>query len=712
MKFRLKIGAVVAGLLLMQCISYSIAPQTARAIPISAYAEMSPSGLLRAPGQLMLKIRPALSVKNLTSPANVPEALQPLFSQLGVYGLKYLGGDTNILLLYISIDIEDALTLAGNEPLVEKADANYIKGIDQTIPATNDPLVNSGQQWWLDKVHGREAWTITTGSKAVKVGVVDSGIDANHPDLRGKVIAAYNFGDDIEQSTDEEGHGTAVAGCITANTNNGEGLSGLNWEVSLIDGKGFGLGYSFDLSRAVIYTIDKGARVVNNSWGGSQLSVAELAMLDYAYQKDVLLVFSSGNGSTSQISYPAGLSSVYPNLIAVGATDINDKVTGFSTFGPHVNIVAPGSGIWTTKSGGGYQGINGTSFSSPIVTGVAALMLSVNPNLHATDLRAMLEGTADDISGVGYTLKTGYGRVNAYKAVLAAQSGDTRPNKRSQISGKVSGVDLSKVKLSLDPFSFSFAPDASGNFTLRNLGKGTYRLRAAVPGQGTGQGVIEIALTGQADSVRQVNFSFQNLKTSAIEPDNLVDQARFFDARPANGLGTGSRYFPETGHSLDGIFRQYWEKNGGLEVFGYPLSERFVELSPTDGKVHTVQYFERNRFEWHPEFSGTKYEVLLGLLGSEQLGSQRYATQTPVAGARYFPETSQNLAGLFRQYWEKNGGLDLFGLPISPVLVENGYQVQYFERNRFELHPENSGTRYEVLLGLLGVRLAQARGYL
>ncbi len=164
-------------------------------------------------------------------------------------------------------------------------------------------------------------------------------------------------------------------------------------------------------------------------------------------------------------------------------------------------------------------------------------------------------------------------------------------------------------------------------------------------------------------------------------------------------------YFKATGHSLGGKFRRYWETHGGLALYGYPLTPEFYEQG------FIVQYFERNRFEYHPELAGTAYEVLLGRLGSQRLELEgrlpvRPANPSPITGAQFFPETGFSLGGVFAGYWQRKGGLAQFGFPITPEIAENGRNVQYFERARFEWFPEYRGTDYEVLLGLLGRDLA------
>jgi spore germination protein len=174
-------------------------------------------------------------------------------------------------------------------------------------------------------------------------------------------------------------------------------------------------------------------------------------------------------------------------------------------------------------------------------------------------------------------------------------------------------------------------------------------------------------------------------------------------------------YFPQTGHSLAYGFLSYWLNNGGLARFGYPVTEEFDEMNTADGKIYTVQYFERARFEYHPEYKGTQYEVLQGLLGREVTANRNFTPVPPVQQSEesvYFSETGHSLSGAFLRYWKSKGGLMQFGYPISEPMQENGYTVQYFERVRMEHHPEFTGTAYEVLLGLLGRELLVGRGWL
>jgi hypothetical protein len=191
-------------------------------------------------------------------------------------------------------------------------------------------------------------------------------------------------------------------------------------------------------------------------------------------------------------------------------------------------------------------------------------------------------------------------------------------------------------------------------------------------------------------------------------------------------------YFPETGHYTLGGFRYFWEHNGGLPVFGYPQTEEFKEVSQTDGQEYTTQYFERQRFEYHPEHQGTPYEVLLGRLAAEEAQQRGLFATPPFAplaeggssGNCLFIEATRHLmCGGFKVYWETHGldlgdpgvsrreSVALFGFPISEEFTdpETGMTVQYFERARFEYHPNNPQP-YTVLLTRLGADQVTRRG--
>ena len=167
-----------------------------------------------------------------------------------------------------------------------------------------------------------------------------------------------------------------------------------------------------------------------------------------------------------------------------------------------------------------------------------------------------------------------------------------------------------------------------------------------------------------------------------------------------------TRFFPETGMSVSFGFKRFFEERGGIEIFGYPITPEVQEQG------FTVQYFQRARFEYHPEHAGTRYEVQLGLLGDMLTGGRAFPKATPVVtteSQRYFAETGQVVSGAFLRFFNTRGGLDIFGYPTSGVIQENGKTVQYFQRSRFEYHPQLPEA-YQITLGLLGEELGQSVG--
>lgn len=194
---------------------------------------------------------------------------------------------------------------------------------------------------------------------------------------------------------------------------------------------------------------------------------------------------------------------------------------------------------------------------------------------------------------------------------------------------------------------------------------------------------------------------------------------------PAKADDANCQAFPQTGFSICGRFLSYWKANGGLEQQGLPISPVFEEKNPPtpagDGQVHKVQYFERARFEFHPE-NQPPYDVLLGLLGKADYMSRypnvQLAEQAPEGDCHAFTETGKSICGRFLEYWTNHGGLTQQGLPLTGVFEETNppmplgdgqkHLVQYFERARFEFHPENTAP-YDVLLGLVGKNQLDAK---
>jgi len=295
---------------------------------------------------------------------------------------------------------------------------------------------------WQKNLHliGLEkAWRYASGSEVV-IAVVDSGIDLDHPDLINQIwqnndeIPGNGLDDDhngyVDDTQgwdfvhsdalpqDDQSHGSHVAGIAAAETNNHTGVAGVSWGARLMALKALnqnGDGTWMDVSSAIVYSVDNGARIINMSFGSADSSQAIEAAVDYAVGNGCLLVASAGNGGTG-VFYPAAL----PGVLAVAATDNQDLPWSISNRGPEVELAAPGKEILSTDAYDSYKILSGTSMSAPHVSGVAALVWSLRPAWDASQVRQLLDDTAQDIWSPGRDELSGYGRVDAWAAVRAA----------------------------------------------------------------------------------------------------------------------------------------------------------------------------------------------------------------------------------------------------------------------------------------------------
>jgi len=360
-----------------------------------------------------------------------------------------------------------------------------------------------GLLYGLDKISASEAWSRETGSSSVIVGVIDSGIDIDHPDLvnnlwinTGEIwgdgvdndgngyVDDYNGYDFVRNAgigpgyayDDEDGHGTHVAGTIAADGNNSIGVVGVAWDAQLMAAKFLdanGDGFSFNAIRAVQYTTANGAHVTNNSWGGSGYNGVLYNAINDARLAGNLFVAAAGNlAQNTDVTpyYPA--SYTLDNIIAVASTTSSDARSSFSNYGAiSVDLGAPGSSIYSTTMGGGYGYKNGTSMAAPHVTGAIALMLSVDPTLTYTEIRDALFNSVDPVSGMNGITATG-GRLNVDAALAAIMpdvpiSGVLLPdslvdeNAAGAVVGTLSAVD------GVGAVTYSISLDPSGHFEIR-----------------------------------------------------------------------------------------------------------------------------------------------------------------------------------------------------------------------------------------------------
>jgi thermitase len=293
---------------------------------------------------------------------------------------------------------------------VEFAEVDRLLRPQQVPP--NDPLYPS---WYLQKINAADAWLITTGSNSITIAILDTGIDATHEDLASRIVPGRNIYNNNNDTADVFWHGTAVAGVAGAASNNGIGVASVTWGCGLMPiriSDSTGMATDSNIASGLTWAADHGARVANVSYyvtGSKTISTAA----KYFQGKGGVVVAAAGNYGTSETVQDD------PYIITVGATDSQDVLFYYSNRGNNLDLVAPGNNT-TTLMGGLYGAGGGTSFASPVVAGVAALVLSVNPSLKAGEVTDVLKQNADDLGNVGWDTTYGSGRVNAAKAVLAA----------------------------------------------------------------------------------------------------------------------------------------------------------------------------------------------------------------------------------------------------------------------------------------------------
>ena len=299
---------------------------------------------------------------------------------------------------------------------VESVDPNLIRSIEQ-VP--DDPEYAS-QAPYLGTVHVPQAWDVADTRSSVTVAVLDTGVDLDHPDLVPNLVAGFDAVNEDSNPSDDQGHGTMVAGIIGASTGNGAGVAGVAWNARIMPVKVLGadgVGTDADLAQGIVWATDHGARVINMSLGGAGASAVIDDAVDYAIAHEVVLVAAAGNDASPVLQYPAAAPGVY----GVTATDAAGKFAWFSNHGPWYYLAAPGIGIRSTALAAGataaYATGSGTSFSSPIVAGVMALVRERHPGWGWFEVGDEVVRTARDSGPAGLDDAYGFGLLDASAAL-------------------------------------------------------------------------------------------------------------------------------------------------------------------------------------------------------------------------------------------------------------------------------------------------------
>ncbi|WP_232697855.1 S8 family serine peptidase [Brevibacillus daliensis] len=304
-------------------------------------------------------------------------------------------------------------------------------------------------QTHLDIINAPEAWSLVKGNPAIKIALLDSGVDQDHPDLKDNMLPTINLVPG-ESADDLNGHGTQVAGILAAKGNNGIGVTGVLWDAKILPIKVLdrnGEASSERLASGIRRAVAEGAKVILMSASTLYYSKELEDAVNLAESRGIVVIAASGNEG-SRVNYPAA----FPTVVAVGAVTNNNKVHNRSNFGPELNIVAPGLDIFTTARSNRYSSMRGTSAAAPQVAGAAALLLAKNPSMKPIDVRQQLYHSATKINGVRWTKETGYGVLHVGRALKLTPTGDiNEPNNSmskaaafpmdNQIRGQISASD-------------------------------------------------------------------------------------------------------------------------------------------------------------------------------------------------------------------------------------------------------------------------------
>ncbi|TCN25973.1 S8 family peptidase [Mesobacillus foraminis] len=327
--------------------------------------------------------------------------------------------DSTYIFKSSSLETREMLDYFNRRPNVSFAEPHYIL-MQNDISMPNDQLYQERYQWNLPAIGTEQGWEISRGTEDIKIAIVDTGVDLDHPDLENRLVDGYNVIEDSDNPDDDNGHGTHVAGIIASETNNREGTAGVTWYNQIMPVKAMGAkgyGTTFDIAKGIVWAVDHGADVINLSLGNYQESNVLKQAIRYAFKKDVVMIAAAGNDSSNQPSFP----SAYPEVLSVSAIDYDGKRASFSNYGDYVDIAAPGVYIPSTYYQKQYAALSGTSMAAPHVSGLAGLIKSANPDLSNKEVMSIIQKSAIDLGRKGKDIEFGNGLIDVNQALEDAQ---------------------------------------------------------------------------------------------------------------------------------------------------------------------------------------------------------------------------------------------------------------------------------------------------
>lgn len=388
------------------------------------------AGLTAVPGEYNVVMRPGVGAQSLSAMgANfTTKNIAPTIVTVKANGAVSAQSDAQVMAQLQSnpnvLAVEPNYIVRLNDPVVNEPAAD----VPQQAGTPNDALFS--KQWHHATVGSVPAWAKQKGSKNILVAIVDTGVDCGHPDLAANMDTSKTFtayGDD--GCADKQGHGTHVAGTVAAVANNQIGVAGVAPDVRLMSAKVLsdsGSGSYASVAAGIVAAADAGAQIISMSLGGPANSAVITEAIKHAISKGAMPVAAMGNDGNERPSYPAAIDGVF----SVGATDISNKIARFSQYGSHIDISAPGVNIMATfprnasgMPGKDYGAISGTSMATPIVSAVAALVMSQNPGISVAQVESILKASAKDAGDPGFDKYFGAGIVNAEAALNASPAG-------------------------------------------------------------------------------------------------------------------------------------------------------------------------------------------------------------------------------------------------------------------------------------------------
>ncbi|UII23614.1 S8 family serine peptidase [Fulvivirga ligni] len=405
------------------------------------------------------------------------------------------------------------------------------------VPSDPEANTDDGKQSYLSVIKAYEAWNIETGDTTIVIGILDTGVDLDHPDLKNNL--KYNYNDpvngidddndglvdnfqgwdiannDNRPEADTDQHGTKVSGTAAASTNNGTGIAGTGFKSKFLPIKIFKSGTSaFNNGyEAIALAADLGCQVINLSWGGAgAYSAYGQDIINYAVlEKDVAIIAAAGNTHGDLDFYPAS----FENVLSVGATDNNDKKASFGTYSDKIDLVAPGVAIFTTFNNGQYDYTQGTSFSSPAVAGTVALLRARYPELNAHQIMEKVRVTTDDIysKNPAYQGMLGKGRLNMFRAL----TDNTSPSIR------ISDIDYNNGsgQFLYHGDSLSISMDFT-NYLIKSAASTEATISSTSPYVTVLNNTFNIGELGTLKSINNASTPFQILISEELPPDTDI----------------------------------------------------------------------------------------------------------------------------------------------------------------------------------------------